>query len=395
MMRTWNMKRTLRALGWLVLLIMLMGIGFELAEQFGRTSMLGGSVAGAIWLCLILWLTRDKKQATVPPAIVPEASWQAQEDGPKEGEEAGQAEAEPMQKPRVKVKPLVMEVPSEEPEPVTKPKLKTKRSVAGVLTVIIGGIGLLFLFTALPPVEKAAPPQQAGIPDPSNSAPVESKQPTETLIATWGANQNSNLIHRDGKMVLQRKYRDGSVGSQELIERPTKSSGIRKFDIEEHRRSDYFTLSDSGDVNHFSWDGRVLFTDRATFIASNMMEVERNVQARSCTPRQLSVTATQFVQLHNELHAFKDDSEFALVGFALGSSYNEWLKRVDSLVASLQPIQLAFMEETGFYIGDLWELGQVYMTTADDDVISQEDSDYITGMERTIRVGIAIARCEA
>ena len=51
------------------------------------------------------------------------------------------------------------------------------------------------------------------------------------------------------------------------------------------------------------------------------------------------------------------------------------------------------MEETGFFMGDLWELGWVYMTTADDDVISQEDSDYITGMERTIRTGIAIAKC--
>ena len=44
-------------------------------------------------------------------------------------------------------------------------------------------------------------------------------------------------------------------------------------------------------------------------------------------------------------------------------------------------------------MGDLWELGWVYMTTADDDVISQEDSDYITGMERIIRTGIAIAKC--
>ena len=83
-----------------------------------------------------------------------------------------------------------------------------------------------------------------------------------------------------------------------------------------------------------------------------------------------------------------------LAGFAQGFPYNDWLKRAESLGASPQPVQLAFIEETGFFLGDLWELGWVYMTTADDNVISQENSDYITGMERTIRAGIAIAKCE-
>ena len=235
----------------------------------------------------------------------------------------------------------------------------------------------------------------------SPTSPAKSKQLRETLMATWKINLGpgymgleEKLIYHDGKMVLRRKYPDGSWGTQELIERPAKNSGERKFATEEGARSEYFTLSGGGRVKHFDWDGTQFAAAKATFVASNAMSIGSNAQARSCVPRRLSPAATQFVRLHKELHAFKDDSQFALAGFAQGFPYNDWLKRVESLGASPQPVQLAFIEETGFFLGDLWELGWVYMTTADDNVISQEDSGYITGMERTIRAGIAIAKCE-
>ena len=231
-------------------------------------------------------------------------------------------------------------------------------------------------------------------------APSARSKPSETLVATWEINLGpgfmgleEKFIYHDGKMVLRRKYPDGSWGTQELIERPAKNSGERKFATEEGARSEYFTLSGDGRVKHFDWDGAQFAAAKATFVASNAMSIGSNVQARSCVPRQLSAAATQFVRLHKELHAFKNNPQFALVGFAQGFPYSDWLERAESLGASLQPVQLAFMEETGFFMGDLWELGWVYMTTADDDVISQEDSDYITGMERIIRTGIAIAKC--
>ena len=235
----------------------------------------------------------------------------------------------------------------------------------------------------------------------SPTSPAKSKQLRETLMATWKINLGpgfmgleEKLIYHDGKMVLRRKYPDGSWGAQELIERPTKNSGERKFATEEGARSEYFTLSGGGRVKHFDWDGTQFAAGKATFVASNAMSIGSNVQARSCVPRQLSATAAQFVRLHKELHAFKDDSQFALAGFAQGFPYSDWLTRAELLGASPQPVQLAFMEETGFFLGDLWELGWVYMTTANDNVIRQEDSDYITGMERTIRAGIVIAKCE-
>ena len=129
----------------------------------------------------------------------------------------------------------------------------------------------------------------------SPTSPAKSKQLRETLMATWKINLGpgymgleEKLIYHDGKMVLRRKYPDGSWGTQELIERPAKNSGERKFATEEGARSEYFTLSGGGRVKHFDWDGTQFAAAKATFVASNAMSIGSNAQARSCVPRRLS-----------------------------------------------------------------------------------------------------------
>ena len=57
-------------------------------------------------------------------------------------------------------------------------------------------------------------------------APSARSKPSETLVATWEINLGpgfmgleEKFIYHDGKMVLRRKYPDGSWGTQELIGR--------------------------------------------------------------------------------------------------------------------------------------------------------------------------------
>ena len=113
-----------------------------------------------------------------------------------------------------------------------------------------------------------------------------------------------------------------------------------------------------------------------------------------CVPRGISAVVAEFIRLYEQLHAFKDDAQFAEVGFALGFPYSRWLERVESLQKAPQQVQLDFLYEMDFYIGDLFEIGWVYMGLAARGTIDRESRRYLRNMERTIREGIAQARCE-
>ena len=171
------MKRLLRALGWIALLIMLMGIGFELAEKFGGSPMLGGSAATAVWICLILWMTRDRTRAAVPPLPpVQESPLQVEE---KQSEEA---ETEPIQKPRIRAKPLVVEVPSEVPaesDQNTEPEPTRNTAKTWMLTAL-GLIGFVALVMTLSPFEETDSQQEAGTLASSNPVAF-SKRPSATF----------------------------------------------------------------------------------------------------------------------------------------------------------------------------------------------------------------------
>ena len=168
------MKRLLRALGWIALLIMLMGIGFELAEKFGGSPMLGGSAATAVWICLILWMTRDRTRAAVPPLPpVQESPLQVEEKQPEE------AETEPIQKPRIRVKPLVVEVPSEVPaesDQNTEPEPTRNTAKTWMLTAL-GLIGFVALVMSLSSFEETASTQE--------TETLASSSPVELPEGTW------------------------------------------------------------------------------------------------------------------------------------------------------------------------------------------------------------------
>ena len=168
------MKRLLRALGWIALLIMLMGIGFELAEKFGGSPMLGGSAGTAVWICLILWMTRDRTRAAVPPLPpVQESPLQVEEKQPEE------AETEPIQKPRIRVKPLVVEVPSDVPaesDQNTEPEPTRNTAKTWMLTAL-GLIGFVALVMTLSSFEETDSQQEAGTLAYSNPAAFSKRPP--------------------------------------------------------------------------------------------------------------------------------------------------------------------------------------------------------------------------
>ena len=247
--------------------------------------------------------------------------------------------------------------------------------------------------------EAPSKPQLESGNTPGPQIPAQSE---EKLLATWESNLGAgitieeSLIHRDGMMVLERRFSDGSTGSWELIERPAEHSGERKFDLEDDIRSEYFTLSDAGVVKYFGWEGNQFATALATLAAPSAMTVGSNVQIRHCVPEQLSETAVEVVRLYEQLHDFKDDSEFARLGFAIGGPYNTWLQSIDSLQDSTEgPAALEVLNELGFFVGDIWELGMAYMSLATSaQRVDQDDLNYIEGMERTIQAGLALAFCK-
>ena len=133
-------------------------------------------------------------------------------------------------------------------------------------------------------IEERSKPQSEADDTSEAQTPPQSE---EQLLATWETNLGAgitieeSLIHRDRKMVLQRRFSDGSTGSWELIERPAENSGERKFDVEDDIRSEYFTLSEAGVVRHFGWEGNQFATALATFTAPSAMNIGSNVQGVS------------------------------------------------------------------------------------------------------------------
>ena len=114
---------------------------------------------------------------------------------------------------------------------------------------------------------------------------------------------------------------------------------------------------------------------------------------------QLSAAAIEVVRLYKQLHAFKEDAEFALFGFAQGGPYNAWLRSIESLQDSSQgPPGFKVLNELGFFVGDIWGLGMAYMYISGSlGGVGQYELDkleYIEDMERTIKAGLALALCQ-
>ena len=197
----------------------------------------------------------------------------------------------------------------------------------------------------------------------------------------------NTLVYRDGSMVLETKYPDGSGTSDAVIERPVDRPGERRFDLQDSERSEYITLSESGDVKYFSWEGRQFGAARAASVHADLLVIGVDASERDCVPKTLSENSREAIRLYEQLQGFRDDPDFARVGFGSGGPYYSWLRAAKTLDAETG---LATFQELGFLAGEVMQLGMEYMQVA---TRGRALTQYIRDMERTIQEGLALARC--
>ena len=172
-----------------------------------------------------------------------------------------------------------------------------------------------------------------------------------------------------------------------MIERPVDRPGERRFDLQDSERSEYITLSESGDVTYFSWEGRQFGAARATSVHPDVLVIGVDATARDCVPKTLSESSREAIRLYEQLQGFREDAEFARVGFGSGGPYHSWLGAAKTLQAEAG---LATFQELEFLAGDVMQLGMEYMQVA---TRGRALTQYIRDMERTIQGGLALARC--
>ena len=198
--------------------------------------------------------------------------------------------------------------------------------------------------------------------------------------------EKATLTYRAGKMILVSQYGDGGRMERVLVERPAGDAAERKFDLQTQDRPEYFTLSGTGVVRYFSWEGREFKTASVSFIDPDAMNIGNNVQQRPCIPTKLSPAAMELVRLYDQLHAFKDDPEFIRVGFA-GGPYSAWLQAIERHRNTNSGLEL--LDELGFTPSAVLNLGMNYIG----ENLSESDLSFIEASERKIQAGLALTRC--
>ncbi len=176
---------------------------------------------------------------------------------------------------------------------------------------------------------------------------------------------------------------------RQLVERPWSLSNERRFDLQpDSDRSEYFTISDAGIVKYFAWEERQFDTALATSIAPDLLTIGVAVAEKVCAPKELSPVTQEMLRLYDQLHAFKEDEEFAVRGFSSAGPYNVWL---DSIKDVADRAGFAPYNEVGMLPGDLMMLGMDYMRLArgGSDIL-----DSINAKERTLQAGLALATCQ-
>ena len=218
-------------------------------------------------------------------------------------------------------------------------------------------------------------------------------------VATWeyrltqSVTESVALIYRAGAMVLESKYSDGTsdgTSTRGVVERPADRPTERRFDLQpEYERSEYITLSASGQVRYFGWEGRQFDATTATFVHPDALVIGANPVERECVPKVLSETTYRVIALYRELHTFKDDPAFTVFGFARGGPYHAWLQTAHDLE---DMVGLEVMDELGFSAAHVMDLGLQYMYEA------TLGTDYkklirIRNIEQLIRADWARATC--
>ena len=200
--------------------------------------------------------------------------------------------------------------------------------------------------------------------------------------------EKATLTYRAGKMILVSQYGDGGRLERVLVERPAGKAAERKFDLQTQERPEYFTLSETGVVRYFSWEGREFKTASVSFIDPDAMNIGNNVQQRPCIPTKLSPAAMELVRLYDQLHAFKDDPEFIRVGFVPGGPYSAWFQAVTEM-SHRDGLWITLDSELGFTPSEVMNLGMNYIG----EDLSESALSFIEDSERKIQAGLALTRC--
>ena len=267
---------------------------------------------------------------------------------------------------------------------------------------LLGGAFVLSILSAVmetgeqPELET---PNDAAVNEAPDNSPEDGTATDRQVVAEWRSDltpdttEHSTLVYQDGAMLWESRYSGGSSWSQSqtVVERPADAPNYRRFDLRpDDEQSGYITLSKSGSVGIYAWEGTLMGTPTTTFIAPDAMAIGVNPVVRECVPKQLSVAAKETVRLYSELLSFKDSPEFRQRGFAVGGPYNGWLESIKRVQHGNRDDALAAMLELGFPPGDVMMLGLEYVRMAN----GRADSDFRVDTERKIRTGLRLATCD-
>ena len=270
--------------------------------------------------------------------------------------------------------------------PIKALRIPTRRRAALILLASLAG------FVAGGSLVETPAQSDDSLGDATESAPPADRK----VLATWeieswaGQWVARTLVHQEGAIIREsRNLPDGKATPQVLIERPWANPSERRFDLQpDWERPEYITLSNTGVIRKFSWDGREFDTAKATFIDPDAMTIGANPVIKECVPKQLSESAMQIVGLYEQLHGFIDEPLFAQVGFSPQGPYNDWLATVREIAHSGGGLELS--EEIGFAAGEVMNLGLNYMSLATGQSV---DDQHVLRWERTISAGLKLAAC--
>lgn len=286
------------------------------------------------------------------------------------------------------------ELAGREPEAEKDAQANSGKRSRGCLRIVLVGLGailgvvvvLLAMFAVFGPREATE----------ANGHAQAANAQTGTLLGRWHLEIAStslviSLVHRDG--VMYQQYFDGSP--EIVVERPSRSPSIRKFDPNpDEKHGEYFTISASGVMKSFAWEGREINSAKAEHFHPDAMSIGFNPVERPCAPTELSALALETMRLYEELHSFKDTEAFAVFGFGR-SGYLTWMQAVQRATDE-DSEEFRVIDELGFAPLELRTLGLGHMDLAREaHGIATGDlyGSLVDGIERTIRAGIALAEC--
>lgn len=193
---------------------------------------------------------------------------------------------------------------------------------------------------------------------------------TGTVVARWNPSpgvegrfsQIDTLVYgsESGEMVLLSRFGDGTRLREVLTERPASGEGKRRFDFTPEGETEWFTLSEVGEIRFFDEFGRSEVRVRSTFMHIDAMEIGKNIQPLTCVPKELSRPTREMVRLYRELESFRGNRAFAAAGFDVDGPYIGWLEEAEDLVTRTDG-DYSTLRDLGLFASDLVSLGIDYV----------------------------------